>query len=75
MMNVGWWKRGEHTPTGHYGMGCRSFFVPGRRCQAPTLACQALKLGSTLEVIGSRLKGLASSLRPPASSCLLWWWK
>jgi len=75
MMSVGWWSQEARTPTGHYGMGGRSFFVPARRCQALTLACQALDLRKTLKALGCRLKAMTSSLEPGAWSRLLWWWK
>ena len=35
MMSVGWWRKADRVHATSYGMGCRSFFVPGTRCQAP----------------------------------------
>ena len=59
------------------GMARRGFFVAEAKCQARVLGCQALKLETMVEAIGYRLKGraLAFSLRPLASSCLIWWRK
>ena len=67
MQRSGWRSAIDCAEAGNYGMGSRSFFVSGAKCQAPELECQAPQ-AKTLRAEGRGLRVFAPSPEPRTPS-------